>query len=441
MDADAIVVGAGVAGLIAGRNLARAGRRVILLEARDRAGGRVWSLPADGHDRAAELGAEFIHGHAPETMALLREARSSSARFTGGEGWMCADGSLRRERNEFSSAAALFDEAGSLAADETVDEFLHRFDQRQEMRQRVEWARAFVEGFDAADPAKASAQSIALEWQSGVDSASARPRDGYAPVVRLLLTACIASGVNLVLGAMVRRIAWRRGTVAVHAIGSRGEDRVVHARTVIVTLPIGVLRHRGDETEVVFDPPLPVEKVNALHYIEMGDVVKVGLWFRTAFWERIAAGRYRNGAFFSCEGQPFAVYWTQLPFRSELVIAWIGGPNASALRQKSTAELIESARDGFGILFGEPALARREFEGGVMHDWSSDPFARGAYSYVLVGGVRARAQLAAPLEDTLFFGGEATSTDGQGGTVNGALETGERAAAQAGKALELRSGG
>jgi monoamine oxidase len=71
-----------------------------------------------------------------------------------------------------------------------------------------------------------------------------------------------------------------------------------------------------------------------------------------------------------------------------------------------------------------------------MHDWSRDPFARGAYSYVLVGGVNARATLAAPVENTLFFAGEATSTDGQGGTVNGALESGQRAAAQAARSLE-----
>jgi monoamine oxidase len=82
-------------------------------------------------------------------------------------------------------------------------------------------------------------------------------------------------------------------------------------------------------------------------------------------------------------------------------------------------------------LFGEHELAREEFEEGVMHDWGRDPFARGAYSYVAVGGGNARAALAMPVDGTLFFAGEATSNDGQGGTVNGALETGERAAREA----------
>jgi monoamine oxidase len=81
-------------------------------------------------------------------------------------------------------------------------------------------------------------------------------------------------------------------------------------------------------------------------------------------------------------------------------------------------------------VLGEPERARREFAAGFAHDWSHDVFARGAYSYIAVGGGNARAILAAPVDETLFFAGEATSADGQGGTVNGALESGERAASE-----------
>jgi monoamine oxidase len=135
----------------------------------------------------------------------------------------------------------------------------------------------------------------------------------------------------------------------------------------------------------------------------------------------------------------FPTFWTQLPVRSDLVIAWSGGPRAAKLIAIPNEELIESGRDSFGDLFGDRKLAREEFEDGLMHDWSGDRFALGAYSYVLVGGSGARAALSAPLEETLFFAGEATSTGGQGGTVNGALETGKRAAAEVANALERRS--
>jgi monoamine oxidase len=120
-------------------------------------------------------------------------------------------------------------------------------------------------------------------------------------------------------------------------------------------------------------------------------------------------------------------------------VAWAGGPKARALGG-APDEVIEHALSGFGALFHEPELVRTEFEGGAMHDWDRDQFSRGAYSYVAVGGGTARVSLAAPVDDTLFFAGEATSSDGQGGTVNGALETGERAAAQAAPILRARAG-
>jgi monoamine oxidase len=435
MDADAIVIGAGAAGLAAARWLAGRSLRVIVLEARDRVGGRVWSHSSERAAVPAELGAEFIHGRAEETMALLRDA-GTAAIDTAGESWICGeDGELRRDDAEFRSAAGIFEGTRSLASDESVDGFLRRFDGDVAMRERVAAARAFVEGFDAADPAIASARAIADEWRSGVDFASARPLGGYGPMFEHLHNACVAAGVQVCLSTVVHRISRRRGVVTVDVNSGRGESRTIRARAAIVTLPVGVLRHTGYETEVVFDPDLPSAKRKALRSIEMGHAVRVALWFRTAFWERVRDERYRDGAFFRCAGQPFAAYWTQFPVRSELIVAWAGGPQAIALGGASRSELIERALSGFGALFGEPELARKEFEGGVMHDWGHDPFARGAYSYVAVGGGNARADLAASVDDTLFFAGEATSNDGQGGTVNGALQTGERAAREAAATL------
>jgi monoamine oxidase len=172
----------------------------------------------------------------------------------------------------------------------------------------------------------------------------------------------------------------------------------------------------------------------------MGHVVKVVLWFRSAFWERLQSGRYRDAAFFRCDGPPFPTFWTQVPVRSELVVAWAGGPKTVTFRGAAEDAIIASALECFGRLFRDPDLARAQFVAGFMHDWTPDPFARGAYSYLRVGGAGAREALAAPAEDTLFFAGEATSTNGQAGTVNGALETGERAADEAAAALGITAG-
>jgi monoamine oxidase len=439
MDADIVVIGAGAAGLAAARSLAGRPFRVMVLEARDRFGGRVRWVPSTRDAVPAELGAEFIHGRAEETMALLRDA-GSAAVDTGGESWTCDEaGELRRNQDDLMSATSIFEGARALAGDESVDRFLRRYDDDKAMRETVRAARRFVEGFEAADPAIASVCAIADELRSGVDYANARPLGGYQPVFERLLDACDNAGVQRYLSTVVRRISWRRGAVVVDARGGGGESRTIRARAAIVTVPVGVLRHSGDETEVVFEPRLPAEKREALASLEMGHVVRVALWFRTAFWERLQDGRYRDSAFFRCIGQPFAAYWTQVPVRSELIVAWAGGPKATALSGASQAALIARAADGFGSLFGEQALAREEFEGGAIHDWGHDPFARGAYSYVAVGGGNARSALAAPVDDTLFFAGEATSSDGQGGTVNGALETGKRAAREVAMSLGARA--
>jgi monoamine oxidase len=434
VDSDVIVIGAGAAGLAAARSLVHREIRVTVLEARDRDGGRVLSQPIAGMSAPAELGAEFIHGPAKETRELLRDA-GIETKDTGGELWVCgADGDVRRmDDDDFLAAEGIFEGIRSSNGDVSVDDYLRRFEADGTMQKAAVAARMFVEGFDAADPAIASARAIADEWRSGVDFASARPRGGYGPMFDHLREECIAAGVRLQLSSIVRRITWGDGSVSVDIHGGAKDRQTVRARAAIVTLPVGVLRHRGDDTEVVFQPELPATKRTALASIEMGHAVRVVLKFRTPFWERVSDGRYRNAGFFRCVGQPFPTYWTQSPLHSQLMVAWVGGPKAAALGAAEPDERFDRALHGLEVLFGDPALVRAEFEQGFTHDWGRDPFSRGAYSYV------ARDMLAAPVADMLFFAGEATANDGQGGTVNGALETGERAAREAMVALGVHS--
>ena len=435
MDTDVVVVGAGAAGLAAALALAERSVRTVVLEGRDRVGGRVRWQSVGSVDVPAELGAEFIHGAAPETSALLREAGLTDVP-TGDASWTCgSDGELRPADDDFDSGD-LFERVRSLAQDESVAAFLRRFEDDPRLREQACRARTFVEGFEAADPALASARAIADELRSGVDSTSSRPVGSYAPLFEHLAARCARGGVDLRLGTAVERIAWKPGEVTVETRSDGGGASTLRARCAVITVPVGVLRQGGAAVRLSFAPPLPAEKQAALRGLEMGHAVRVTLAFRTPFWEQAAGGRYRDAAFFRCEGGAFNAFWTQLPLRGRTIVAWAGGPRATALDGMSAQARIDRARDEFGAMFGQRDLARRECEAGVTHDWSTDPFACGAYSYVATGAGTARAALGVPVGETLFFAGEATSTDGQGGTVSGAFETGTRAAREAARALQ-----
>ena len=369
-------------------------------------------------------------------MALLRHAGMRTVEMLD-DSWICIKhGELQRDDLDFLSAAKIFDDTLLLSKDESVERFLQRFAHDPARNADIELARAFVEGFDAADPAIASAKAIADEWRSGVDFSSTRPSGGYRQLFEYFARDCVAAGAELKLSTRVCGIEWSKGGVKIDISDALGAQQTLDARAAIVTLPVGVLRTQG-ESAVGFAPGLPQGKRAALQFIEMGHAIRVGLWFRSAFWERLGHGRYRDAAFFRCAHQHFNAYWTQLPTRSTLIVAWAGGPKAIAMDRIAHSERVQLALRGFGELFDQVELTCNEFESAVMHDWDSDPYALGAYSYIAVGGESARAILAQPVDDKLFFAGEATSTDGQGGTVSGAFKTGTRAAREALSALGL----
>jgi monoamine oxidase len=159
-------------------------------------------------------------------------------------------------------------------------------------------------------------------------------------------------------------------------------------------------------------------------------VVKVVLQFRNPFWDELDKGRYRDATFFHAPAAPFPTFWTTLPQRTSLITAWAGGPKAEHFASSDDSAIVAQAIESLSALFDARVDVARELEAAFVHHWQRDPFARGAYSYETVGGGSARAQLAKPLKNTLFFAGEATDVE-DSTTVAGALRSGKRAARQA----------
>jgi len=201
------------------------------------------------------------------------------------------------------------------------------------------------------------------------------------------------------------------------------------AARAIITLPLGVLQLPPNAPGAVRFSPHLTDKELALQGLASGPVLKITLRFACPFWEELDDGRYRDAAFFHSPQADFPTFWTQMPLRAPLLVAWAGGPRAlRAANNAEPGEVVGRAVAALQTMFGKRCHIERELEAAYYHDWQQDPFARGAYSYVTVGGGNARRQLAAPIADTLFFAGEATDTQGETATVAGALQSGARAA-------------
>jgi len=182
---------------------------------------------------------------------------------------------------------------------------------------------------------------------------------------------------------------------------------------------------------VKFDPPL-TSKQRALACLEMGAVIRVSLRFGERFWENVKGADGKSLAelgFLFSEDPHFPTWWSQLPARTPVLTAWSAGPAGERNSGMSSDVVAARALDSLASILGFD----RTRLGGLLvaahtHDWQSDPYSRGGYSYVAAGGARAERELAAPLEETLFFAGEAANHEGHNGTVNGAMMTGYRAA-------------
>jgi monoamine oxidase len=429
MKHDVLIIGAGAAGLTAAAELARTHVSALVMDARERIGGRIWSHHEPGLPVPVELGAEFIHGRAEATFELLEKA-ATAAVDTGGEHWSLREGKLEPSDDLFTEIRNAMQETRVLEKqDLAFDAFIERHLQGKLSREACAYACMLAQGFDAADTRRASARAIVEEWTGGasVEAPQFRPLGGYGTLLAALAAELRGSNVDLQLHTVVRHVRWKRGVVEMQGT-FHGRVFGASAKRAIITLPLGVLQRPAHAPGAVRFTPTLTAKREALKHLAPGPVIKVLLRFRTAFWEDLDNDRYRDVAFVHDRTAAFPTFWTALPVRTPLLAAWAAGPNAQRLSGTQKPEIITRALDSLRAVFRGCGDIDSALESAWVHDWQSDPFARGAYSYVCVNGGQARQTLAEPLAETLFFAGEAADTQGEAGTVAGALQSGRRAA-------------
>jgi monoamine oxidase len=420
---DVAILGAGMAGLAAARGLAERGLDVVLIEGRDRVGGRAHTFHPDA-ELPAEMGPEYIHGDPEVTSRLLAEMRGFREPVRDVHHTV-RDGLLVEEPAVWERFAKFLADAPPAARDMSARDYLAR--QRLSDHERVLFAQ-LLSGFYAAPLDQISIASIAEDAGgagTGEPNPMARVHGGYGQLGLYLLDRLRAAGGQIRYGHVVRAVDWTTQRARIDVQVGDTITSIV-ARRAVITFPLAVLTRTGDDA-IVFHPGLGAH-ARAMLDLGMGQVVKVVACMREPLWHEYTD--VPLSFVHAIPGAGFPTFWLREHGKASQLTAWAGGPQARAFEELSSAEIVEQALDDFAATLRIPPA---RLEGAVdhwhYHDYKRDPFAGGAYSFTRVGGSRAADHIATPLGDVLYFAGEATDAEYEG-SIAGALRSGERAAFQ-----------
>jgi monoamine oxidase len=349
--------------------------------------------------------------------------------------WYFRNGELSRSIEFWNKLNALMDLMTIEKPDQSFADFLASLPDDEATQLAKSIGARYVQGFHAARIERIGIHGL-IKANEGEDQIHGdhgyRIPGGYSQVTDALCRDTLEAGAALHLNTRVNEIQWSAEGVEISGTVD-GDVRTFQARCAVITLPLGVLQQVPAAVE--FKPELPPKKREAISAVQMGHAIRIVLHFRERFWESLApihtdgaVADFNDLGFIHYPEAPLPVWWTQLHIRAPILVGWLGGPAAERVFENVKDELLAEAIQSLQVILRVSATQLREqLLSAQVHDWGADPFSRGAYSYLPVNGLAAQQALGEPIDDVLFFAGEATSV-GHIGTVHGAIESGERAA-------------
>lgn len=433
---DVIIIGAGAAGLMAAKQLSEAGFKVCVLEARDRVGGRIHTFISQDYRYFFEGGAEFIHGNLHVTLQLLEEAKLQKQELEGNV-WQIKNGEWKQESDFFNHADLVITRLKELKEDVSMQTFLEQHFSADKYENLKKALVSYVEGYYSGEVSKISAMSFLEEWMSE-DDQQYRPVKGYGQLMNYLLESCEKAGATFELSTVVKEIKWSKKQAEV--IDETG--RTFIAAKVIVTVPLGVLTAAENSKGFIKFSPAIHDKIAHAKQMGYGAVIKILLHFKKAFWQSEEVERQckvdTKNLHMIISETPVPTWWTQHPNYSTLLTGWLSGPDAAKMIEDEDEVVISLALQSLGIIFHLPVdILKENLQWSKVFNWTKDPFTLGSYSYSTLYTSKARKVLAEPVENTLFFAGEALYDGPEMGTVEAALTSGKEVAEKVRKIVKL----
>jgi len=419
---DVIIIGGGAAGLMAAKILSANNKKILLLEAKDRLGGRIFSV--NDFSFPAEGGAEFIHGNLKTTFDLIKDAHINKEKI---KGTFCRVKNGKWATNDHLVAdwGLLIKKMKDCKEDVSIHDFLAASFKAKKYDALKNYFTKYIEGYDAADPVNTSVFAIRKEMEAG-DEPQYRPERGYYSLIDFLKEGCLKRGGVIKINEPVTKL-FRNKNIEV----STSQKKYL-CKKVICAVPLGVLQSKPKQKSFIEFPDFLDSHLKAAKKIGNGPVIKFLLEFDKAFWldKKFLKERNIPAPSYLFTDTVIPTWWTQYPSKEPLLTGWIAGPASYKMRNYSATRfkqiVLESLSSAFAISIEDLQKRLKNFK---VINWIKEDHILGGYSYPTLQTKKAREIMQKPFENTFYFAGEYVS-ENSSSTVDAALLSGKLVAKQ-----------